>query len=1037
MNIIRLHIKKILCVLGLIAIVGILFQTNYVHGTFLSGWDSMQTELSPFLAVKRAFFSVWQEYQSFGLLAGMAHGADFVRALFVSFLTMIMPISMVRYTFHFLMIGLGALGMFQLISDSKEDSTEPPTFAFLGALLYILNYGIIQLISVPWEAFSVHIAFLPWLVWSFIRYVRLGTLRSLLVLFALNVLATPQAYVQTLFVVYVLALGVVSLSLIRGRSHVKRIFVSMVAIVCINAFWLLPQVYFVATGGPQGVKQAKINQLSTEDVLFDNRSFGGIDNFIRFEGFYTGIEGADKIPLFAPWIEHFKNPFVIILQYVLFAIIVIGMLHTSKYRGIFGGLFVLSACALLTRVVGIDLLNEFVRTWPLVGEIFRSPFTKFITLYALSASYFFAHGVRQVVPQRIRPSATIPIILTLALVMMSFPAFEGHYINRDMRVTIPQDYHDTIEHFRTVDKNKRIALMPDYTFWGWFFTDWGYNGSGFLWYGIEQPIVSRTFDVWSTSSEAYFWDMKAALEAEDVQAMEHVLEKYAIDYIIVDHSLRPVSSGDKALQKDRLAEMLKSSGRIRQFGAGKILSLYIFERNSAAQDFVSLSGPLQSVGPDVTYPVGSLFTEPYSVEEHPDIYFPFRNLTRQTRITEDQWALQEFENSFMLIGRIPTFPDLYQLDAPYDVAPVELFVGGEPRQFSTPFTYALDKVAGTISVTIPKALLQKIEPGKANVYDCTRSTVRRSDTDTRIAYVDGSIRVSSSTGATPCLGYDFPELNQRFGYLVSLKTRNLEGRRPFIALTDKTKDQPMIEDRLNADNEFFMLPPHFQYGQGYVLTLQNNSYVGTPSTNLIDSVEAYLFPIEQVRNIRFVKLEGANVADSVRQQFSAPAQVNKRAYHAYTIDLSAQDVALNEYLVLHQAYHAGWKAFWVPTDPISLYIPFIAGEPVDSYDHVKINDWEQGWKIPTRCAKDGGCRMVLIFWPQYLQWLGFALAIAAPGIIFARKLRAHSRSNSTSKAGAGAGAESGVTRGRTTEHMAQAPHRPHETIDTLEKEYVE
>ena len=69
-------------ILIFLLVVGI-FITNYVPGTYLIGWDSLQTELYPWLAVKRALFSVWQEYQSFGLVTGMAHAADIIRAIFL------------------------------------------------------------------------------------------------------------------------------------------------------------------------------------------------------------------------------------------------------------------------------------------------------------------------------------------------------------------------------------------------------------------------------------------------------------------------------------------------------------------------------------------------------------------------------------------------------------------------------------------------------------------------------------------------------------------------------------------------------------------------------------------------------------------------------------------------------------------------------------------------------------------------------------------------------------------------------------------
>lgn len=973
-------------ILGLVFVVSLLFFANYAPGTSLSGWDNMQTELFPSLAFKRAFFSVWEEYQSFGLLAGMAHGADLVRALWVGILGLMLPTSVVRYAFHFLMIFVGALGVFQLISSSMT-SSQSRLYALLGSLFYILNYGIIQLIAVPWEAFSTHIAFFPWLIWSFLNYIRKGSRRALGWLAVVNLLATPQAYVQTIFVVYMLSIAVIALAHLK---YLKRTIVAGLIIIALNAFWLLPQLYFVTTGGAETVQQAKINQLSSEDVLLENKSFGDLDSFARFTGFYTGIENGTKVPLFGPWIEHFTLP-VKILQWFLFIIVLTGLFQKSRYKWSFIGLFGLSALALLTRTPGIEWVNDVVRQFPLIGEIFRSPFTKFVTLYATTSSYFFAVGaVKLFFPQSNTPILRIWMapILAILLIYVALPAFSGHYISRDMRVIIPQDYHDTIEYFKTVDPNQRIALMPEYTFWGWYFTTWGYNGSGFLWYGIEQPIVSRTFDVWSSSSEAYFWEMKAALEAESVPAMERILEKYAIDYVIVDHSLRPVSSGPQALQYDRLAAMLEQSAKIHQFGFGKDLSLYKVKRVSDADTFVSLSGKLPSVGPNVTFPINDGVDAPlaYITSNEPEVYYPFRNLTSQTRVTDDQWVMQEFDEAFVFTARTPDDLQEYRLNAPSQVAPAELYIDQKPQTYTSTITSELNKKERTISVTVPKALMYHIEPGSASIYDCTRSTVKRSDNDTQVEYIGNTLRVASQKGATPCLGYDFPDLNQKYGYMLALKTRNIAGRRPFIALTDKTKDQAVLEDRIQSNVKHFIIPTRYEFGQGYTLTLQNTSYVGLPSINVVERIEMYLLPYNDLQNISFTKVDRSTQALSTA--FSAPQKVHKRGYHVYVIDLTADEMLNNEYVVLHQSFHKGWKAFVVASDGISHWVPFLAGRALDETDHVRINDWEQGWKLPESCAKgQEGCRIVLVFWPQYLQWIGFGVLAGAMGFVLIRYIK--------------------------------------------------
>lgn len=989
--------KHTVPLLGISIVTLILFLTNYIPGTYLTGWDNLQTSLNPGLAIKRAFFSTWQEYQSFGLLAGLAHGADIVRALSTAFLGLLLPSPLVRYIYHFSMICLGALGMYSLLSASQRQplSRKKKLIFTVGSLFYILNYGVIQLFSVPFEPFSTFIGFLPWLIWIFLQYLRSARYRRkyLMMLLGINILATPLAYVQTIFVVYALMLGLVSLTTFltqrNRRATLKRITTAVLLILAINSFWLLPQLYFVTSGGPDHVQQAKINQLATDDVAAQNQEFGTAESFITFEGFYSSLENIDKQSLFAPWRDHFKSLPAKIIQGLFFTLMLYGMLEKSRYRGVFVGLFGLSGLALMTNVPGISFLNDLIRRLPLVSEIFRSPFTKFIVVYALAGSYFFSYGLLRLQKRlRWKLKKDLPLvayIATLILFIYAFPAFKGHYIARDMRVSIPQDYLDTIEYFQTVDRNQRIALMPDYTFWGWFFHEWGYNGSGFLWYGIEQPIVSRTFDVWEPTSEAYFWEMKTAIEAEDVNAMETVLDKYAIDYIIVDHTLKPVSSSIRALQYDRLNDMLSQSQKTRQFGFGKALSLFTFDRSSRSNSFVSLAHDIPSVGPAVPFipydtayaEFGTYTSSPYTTGT-PDIYYPFRSLFSQKRLYDDQWALQEFDEAFVLTARLPENAHEYKLTIPSDSAEAELFINGEKQTYVTNLSFEFDEDAGVIKVIVPKTTVTELLPALGNVFDCG------TDGNTDIHTTDTFLRVFSNHGAVPCIEYDIPFLSQEHGYLVSFQNRNIQGRRLFMSITDKTKGQAYIEDRLIQDVEHYMLPPRFATGLGYTVTFQNHSYINLPSTNVIDAITVYHFPYQQIADIRMEhrgnSAEGrlSPIARSI--VIDAPQSVKKRQYDAYTVDLDRDELVFNEYLILNQAFHTGWNAYIVSQDPISQYIPFLAGRHLK--DHVKINTWSQGWILPETCQKNRtDCRIVLVFWPQYLQYIGFVLLLGAGGYV--------------------------------------------------------
>ena len=102
-------------VLAIFGLVVLLFITNYVPGTILSGWDNLHPEFDFGLNIKRSIFAVWQEYQGVGLLGGMAHAADLPRQIFLLFLSLFLPLNSLRYIWTFIMLFVGSAGAYFLI----------------------------------------------------------------------------------------------------------------------------------------------------------------------------------------------------------------------------------------------------------------------------------------------------------------------------------------------------------------------------------------------------------------------------------------------------------------------------------------------------------------------------------------------------------------------------------------------------------------------------------------------------------------------------------------------------------------------------------------------------------------------------------------------------------------------------------------------------------------------------------------------------------------------------------------------------------
>jgi len=78
-----------------------LIITNYIPGTFLTGWDNLHPEFNFILSIKRSIFSVWQEYQGLGLLAGTGYVAELPRQILLWLMSSVLPFSFLRYFYHF------------------------------------------------------------------------------------------------------------------------------------------------------------------------------------------------------------------------------------------------------------------------------------------------------------------------------------------------------------------------------------------------------------------------------------------------------------------------------------------------------------------------------------------------------------------------------------------------------------------------------------------------------------------------------------------------------------------------------------------------------------------------------------------------------------------------------------------------------------------------------------------------------------------------------------------------------------------------
>jgi len=590
--------------LGLLfLIVVVLSYLNYQPGTYLTGWDNLQSDLNLNLNLHRAIFSVWQEYQSLGLLAGMAHAADLPRIIFLYLSSAIcqLPIANLRYLWTFLMLFIGPVGtyvfIYRIFLRRHFDHQTNHFASFLGGLFYLLNLSTLQQFFTPFETFIAFYGFLPWLIYALVSYLEHPKTTNLLLLFLVSFLATPAFVTETLFVVFGFCLIVF---FIKHRSFFQ-IFLSSLVIFIANAFWLLPNIFFVLTNGSVGIS-AKMNLVATPETYYRNLEFGNLTNLTLLKGFwfnFLDLAGGGKFDyLMTPWRSHLANPTIYLIGYLSFALVLTGIVYSLKkkipYAKSILGIFVI--CYFFLLGGGLLINNQI----PLIGELFRSPFTKFSIPLSLTYSVFFSVGCIFLLDLFSFLHSRLTYILTLftvslALVIYMTPAFTGNLISPSMRVKIPNEYFQLFDFFSQQDPATRIANFPQYTFWGWNYYSWGYRGSGFLWYGIKQPILDRAFDVWDRGGEKYYQEISTALYSQNQKEFENIVDKYAINWILIDRNVI-APSPDVDLGLTKLQKFLDNSDKftLAKNIDDKIL-IYKTNVDQKVKNFLSITNNAQQI----------------------------------------------------------------------------------------------------------------------------------------------------------------------------------------------------------------------------------------------------------------------------------------------------------------------------------------------------------------------------------------------------------------------------------------------------------
>lgn len=980
---------------------------NYIPGTFLTGWDTLHPEFNFPQQFSNIFFGVFRSDQGLGAIAAHSHMAELPRVIFLWLEHFVLPLSFLRYSYIFLCFILGPLGIyffirFALLGDLYSAKKQLASSAsFLGALVYICNLVVVQQFYVPFEMFTTQYAFLGWIFLTSALYLKRPTAIRLIIFSLIMFLSAPQAYAAVLWYAFFLcfALFIATNALLtRKKQTVIASVMLIITTFAINSFWLLPNLYFLQ-GNAKDISLAQTNKIFSDEAFLHNKQYGNIIDTALLKNFLFNwteqISVTNSKDLMSTWKSHLSLPGVTAIGYIVFIISIIGIIFSIIRRRFLAlsclPIFLVSIIMIVNMNPPFEAIFIYLRdTFPLFKEGLRFPFTKFSILLIFTISVFTSISflelfnlVTNIKKHYLSRFIYISLLalFTCSLLYFAAPMFYGHLIDPRMKVSIPKEYFEFFRYMQKQPTDARIAPLPVQSLWGWDYFNWedeqkskksgsGYQGAGFIWFGVNQPVLSRDFDRWDVNNEQYYKEISGAIYSRDPLKIEALVKKYRIKYLLLDQSIAVVGNKQNALwhyETKEIFKQLKNVTLTRTFG--KNLLLYEVDDSLVPSNFVQAPHFITSVGPQITGGFMDLASDKlgdYFYAPTPDYFYPSRNLVdRYDRIPES--AITQSSNSALL--QLTTIPPDYKFTTSW--LDTDIFPG-----FMKKYNYNLSTEEENlpsltdhnpfISVSVASDS-QKLINRINRVNDCGNIT---ETTNTTIKNLNGFFRFTAQNGAS-CGFISFPYVKQDFGNLLSLEAKNTQGLPARLCITNKLTRRCNIYTSLDHGNKWkkyiFLVPPEPSGDVGYEIHFNTLSIGNDKSINDIRNVILHSIPYYRLENIYFTKTGKDTPRYTNGVKIINSTQKNPTLYTA-----KIQQINKNRgLLTLFKSYDNGWHAYITQNKNIfTEFFPFLSGKEIKQ--HVRINNWANGWIIePT--SKNQTSEIIIIFLPQYLEYAGFVL----------------------------------------------------------------
>ncbi|HYM65307.1 MAG TPA: hypothetical protein VES68_02380, partial [Candidatus Sulfotelmatobacter sp.] len=257
------------------------------------------------------------------------------------------------------------------------------------------------------------------------------------------------------------------------------------------------------------------------------------------------------------------------------------------------------------------------------------------------------------------------LVFSILIIFYMLPAFSGNFVNKLMRIDIPSDYFNLFNYLKNEPDTIRVANLPIQSPWGWVYYNWydntkpSYQGAGFLYFGIKQPLLDRDFDRWSPYNESYYREMSYAIYSQNEELLKNVVNKYKIGIIFIDRGVIDPQNQPSIMFYDEAKSLIKKSNLIkddRVFGKIEVFRLNVNqEKISFLNTNINIKPVTNTTYEDFAY---SAYGNYISAQTpgFSSVYYPFRDLIdNQSKLHKDLLKIDSEKITLIPTSKVNNF----------------------------------------------------------------------------------------------------------------------------------------------------------------------------------------------------------------------------------------------------------------------------------------------------------------------------------------------------------------------------------------------